>query len=322
MTKLEIRSEDDLFDAIARVKAMEGEEAPPELDFVGWPHFTLTIKGDDFEGGVPTRIMPAIMSLQKQINRTYSVIVHGEERRLKKSERDQTELVVRFEKGSTTFVSDLTQVLNTLAQHAASSMNGTHATITILGLASVLGGYAAWKSYLNNQLEKKQLDHRVEMSQQETERQRQITSLADQNDMLRTQMNEIQETQAQFLKKMDDEDEIVIDDTSLIDGRTAHKAVRRPPVQTVEDRLDGQFMILTVDSGVVDGGYRLKVRQAGTDREMTVDVPEGTLSPDQVTALQDGEWGKRPVDMKINVKKSHDRIKGATLIRAGLIGSG
>ncbi|WP_366657341.1 hypothetical protein [Fodinicurvata sp. EGI_FJ10296] len=319
MARIEIRSEDDLFGAIERVRTTQTTKAP-DVEFLGWPKFEITIRGESFDGGVPTRIMPALMNLQKQINRTYSIIQYGEEKPLIRHEKRKTELVVRFENGSTKFTADLTHVLNTIVQQASIKMDGTQTTITILGLAAILGGYFSYKAFLNSKLKEKELDQSISMSQQETERHRQIVELAGNNDTLQQQINNIHEMQSGFLKKLEVHDQIVMGDHPVIDGETAQRIMRKPRAMPIEDRIDGEFVILTVDSGAIEGGYRIKVRESGGNQELTVDVPEGTLTSSQIDALQDGEWGKTPVEMKINVKKTRNRIKEAKLIRAGLIG--
>ena len=44
----------------------------------------------------------------------------------------------------------------------------------------------------------------------------------------------------------------------------------------------------------------------------------GTLTEDQVEQLQEGEWGKKPLQMQIKIQRVGRRIKKATLIRVGL----
>ena len=52
--------------------------------------------------------------------------------------------------------------------------------------------------------------------------------------------------------------------------------------------------------------------------EIKVTIPAGTLDEEQIAQLQNGEWQKRPVRMRINVVWKGDKITDATLIRAGL----
>ena len=63
----EIRNEEDLFRAIDLCR--DGEWLADVLPlFVDWTRYEITIRGEDFDGGVPTRIMPALLLLQRTIN--------------------------------------------------------------------------------------------------------------------------------------------------------------------------------------------------------------------------------------------------------------
>lgn len=318
METLEIRGEGDLFAALERLIADEAAEREWKVEFLGWPRFEITIRGESFDGGVPTRIMPALLDLQRGVDASYARLKYGTVKRLSQEERKQTELIVRFKPGSTTFISELWPTLNNLAQQAISKMNGTEAAITILGVAAFIAGSYAFKAYLNKRLAEKNLDHEVQMSQQETERMQILARALDRSEKLQAQVTDLNSFRDTLLKRLAPEDQLVLDHQPVIDGDTARKAVRRPRVEPVEARLDGQFIILTVESGGVRGGFRLRVRNTSDHEELLVKVPEGTLTETQIETLQDGEWGKRPLTMKLNVKKVGDRVTDATLVEAGL----
>lgn len=93
---------------------------------------------------------------------------------------------------------------------------------------------------------------------------------------------------------------------------------RKPKEERVEDRLDGTYIIIDVASGNVSDGYRATVCEVDTGEELRLEIPGGTLTEDQVEQLQEGEWGKKPLQMQINIRRVGRRIKKATLIRAGL----
>ncbi|MBO9421699.1 hypothetical protein J7481_19485 [Labrenzia sp. R4_2] len=113
-----IASEDDLFRILEDIE--NGEDLlPDDIQFDGWPKYRVTIRGEDFDGGVPTRIMPAILALQKGIDDAYAISVYGEVKRLSKEERRKTELVVHLEKGSTSYTSKLWDVFNNVLSTAA-----------------------------------------------------------------------------------------------------------------------------------------------------------------------------------------------------------
>ena len=110
----------------------------------------------------------------------------------------------------------------------------------------------------------------------------------------------------------------MIGDQEVITGQQAKKITRTIPDEPTEGRMDGKFLTVSVESGRVRDGVRMRVRNIENDEELTVKVPKGTLTPEQIQTLQDGEWNKKPLFMQLNVRKSGNRIIEATLIEAGL----
>jgi hypothetical protein len=316
---VEIHNEDDLFAALERLAVGGTDLEGLEVEFVGWPTFEITIRGEKFDGGVPTRIMPALLALQKQMDTAYANLKYGDDRRLSKDERRQTELVVRFEAGrSTTFLSELWPILNSMAQQAVAKMDGTQDLIAILAIAGMTTAGFAWKVYLNSRIEQKKLGNSIELSREETRRSEILASAIGKSHSATAQLIHNQAFQNEVLKRLAPEDQLVLGDIPVIDGESAHEIVRKQRSGTVESRMDGNFYILSVDSGLVRGGFRLKVTDIETGEDLLVSVPEGTLTSEQIGTLQSGEWGKKPLTMKLNIKKSGERVIGATLIEAGL----
>ncbi len=316
MMAYEIRSETDLFDLIERIQFEPWEEK--DVLFVDWPRLEITIRGEDFDGGVPTRIMPALLAFQSTLRHGYARAVYGVERRLTEEERRQTELIVRFEPGSTTFLSELWPVLNNALAAAAKKMSGTQAVVVILGIAAVAGGAYAWKTHVNYESERRRLEHQTRMSAEETERMGIIANLARDNLGLAAYQAEFAEAQNVMLRRMDASDRIEVHGEPIVDGATGRRIVRPLRPEPVHDRLDGRFIILSVESGRVRDGFRVRVRNVETRDELVVSIPEGTLPREQVLDLQSGEWSKQPLHMRINTIRIGRRIVRATLASAGL----
>jgi|GEM_PF-5198019 len=318
MKSIVIQSESDLYSALEEVLAASDSEEW-SIEFSGWPRYEVTLRGESFDGGVPTRIMPALLDLQRRIDHEYARIKYGDEsKRLSKDDRKSSEIIVRFEKGSTTFVADLWTILNNLAAQAFSRMNGTEIALTIFSLAAISGGVVAYKAYLRKLIDQRELDHRVDLSEQETRRLEIMSKVVNRSPVAQEQVDSFDESRRRLLGALHPDDKLVLGGEPVIDGEIAREAIRRPRRTPIDDRLDGQFLILTVDSGGVEGGFRLKVQRTGTAEELTVQVPEGTLSEEQVTILQSGEWGKRSLFMQMNIKRLDNRITEATLVKAGL----
>ena len=311
----EIRSDADVHEAIARLEAGAMDE---ELHFVDWPRFEVTIRGESFDGGVPTRIMPALLRVQQAIDRAYARSVGRDGRRLAREERRRIELIVRVKPGSTTFVSELAPVLNNALTAAVKNMSGPETVITILGVALIVGGVVVWKAHINSRAELRRIDHRTRMSEEETRRLQAIADLASSHPMVRASLDDMEAAQDTLLRGLEFGDQLLAGDESLVDGETGRRIARKPRPEPVQDRLDGTFVILSVDSGRVRSGFRVRVRDTGTGDELTVAIPAGTLPPDQISELQSGEWGKKPLRMRINVARIGRKIIEATLVSAGL----
>ena len=67
-------------------------------------------------------------------------------------------------------------------------------------------------------------------------------------------------------------------------------------------------------------GLRARVRNVATGEELSLAIPADTLTPEQIEQIKQGEWGKQPMPMQINITRAGNRITKATLVRAGLAG--
>src|SRR5690554_3645668 len=108
MEQMIIASEEQAWQLLEEV-LQQPESAGIDLRFESWPEFKLTLEGKDFHGTIPTRVMPPILELQKNIHRAYCRAKYNTDdtRCLKEDERDALELVVEVREGSTEFIVEL-----------------------------------------------------------------------------------------------------------------------------------------------------------------------------------------------------------------------
>src|SRR5690606_32856988 len=100
--------------------------------------------------------------------------------------------------------------------------------------------------------------------------------------------------------------------------RTASSLTVKPREQSVEDRIDDDFIIQSVTSGETEG-YRLKVKCVSDGTIISVAIPDGTLSSDEREILKQNEWAKLPVRMELNVRILRGEITAARLVKASKI---
>ncbi|MDI9407723.1 MAG: hypothetical protein QM523_00585 [Candidatus Pacebacteria bacterium] len=330
MAELVIQNEEQLFAAIRQLQNGHLSFEGLSIKFDGWPNYRVTLRGDQYNGGLPIRKMMPLLKVQSAIDKYYSEQKYGVEKQLTLADKQKTSVIVHFESGSTVAVSRVFDTLNQIAPELITKMNGMQAVLTILGLAALYGCGWSIKTYLNykakiqeQELKAKGIEQelllKIELSKQETERAKIIAEAASNNPLLQKQIDNMNSINDKLLKALQPGEQLVQDGQVLIDGTTAKELTRSSTkAEPTESRLDGRFLTITVDSGSVRDGFRMTIRNVETNEEIIVKVPAGTLSEEQIKTLQDGEWGKRPLNMQINVRKSGNRIISATLIEAGL----
>ena len=242
-------------------------------------------------------------------------------RRLDQETKRRLEIVVQVEDGSTSFFSDLGPVFNTLV----SNMSGAQSLAAIIVAILTTGSLGALYLVLKNRR-----DLAPHKAQQETisvlnnlsERDAKMLEIVQQLIQQNPPAEKIATGSEKYVKelvgKMEPDDELVVNGETVLNGETGKRLLRKPRSVPLEDRIDGTYLILSVDSGAIKNGIRAKIRSIHDSQELTLLIPEGTLSDKQLHEVQSGEWDKRPLQMQINVTRVEDRITRATLVKAGL----
>ena len=252
---------------------------------------------------MPIRVMPAFLQLQRALQRAYARESYGDERAiLTVEEREQTDLIVRLEPGSTTFGADLLPVLEMLA----GNLSGTKSLIALLGLAAIYKGNDYLKTFLDYRASVRQADHQPRDT---------ITQLAELNEDVRQLRDDVDDAHRLLIRGLNDNDELLLDKRTRISGSEARQLTRRRRRRRVRAQLDGRYVVERVQSGPSRDGFRVRIRDVTTDQALDLPFPEGTLSEEQIGRLQRSEWGKTPLRMSIQVEQIGTRILKADLTR-------
>lgn len=149
-----------------------GMKGDVDLRFDGWPVFHVNVKGKDWHSSVPTRVMAPLLDVQREINRAYASIRYGtsNSRRLKHDERDELEVVVKVTEGSSSYDAELWKHFSAMAEAAVGRMSGTEIVVTVVTIAAIVGGIAWGKAWLAQRRQEKELDHKLQVSQEDTHR--------------------------------------------------------------------------------------------------------------------------------------------------------
>lgn len=317
-----IKNEQEAWDLLFQLEKgdVDGDE-PFKLKFNGWPSLDLHYQGVDFDQSVPTRVMPVLLDAQKEIHRLYCQLRYGEQnlRKLTRDDRVRLELVVKVEKGSSNLVTNLQDALNEVVKNSLANMESKHILYAILGVALMWTSGAAWKAYVDSKAKEKEIESRVEMSRLEKEKIKLLTDIKSSYPSVEQMSGGIDSFRNHSLNTLKNSDKLELPNTTLnIDGNYASEITYTPRAESVEIRIDGDFIIQSVDSGSTKG-FRLKVQRVTDNSVMTVNIPDGTLSAEQKEVLQKNEWAKKAVRLEINAKELRGQITSATLVKASPI---
>ncbi len=324
MKNLVIANEDQAIDALKRLLNGEKFENGIDLSFDNWPIFNIRIKGDDFDGTIPTRIMPTILELQSEVNRLYCVTRYGDAnlRRLTKEDKEKLELVIKVDKGSSIYETILKDPLYKAFQDALSRMSPELLAITVITFGVLVTSAFMWKSWLKNQAASKELDHTIEMSKLEKEKIEIVAKASNSAPEIRALSQGINELRHDMVTKLKDADSLQIPavdsleqgDLSLdINGADA-KEITYKKRETTQERIEtSEYLIRSADFHRKDG-IRIEVQRTSDKYIFKADVPVNAIRHNQEETLKNNGWAKRPVNLTLLVREMYGRITSAKLI--------
>lgn len=296
------------------------------IEFDGWPVFNLKIQGTDFHGTIPTRIMPPILDMQKEIHRIYARAKYNSDNtnRLTAKDREMLELVVTVNEGCSEYLTELFAPLNEIIK--SSGMNGTEAVILLVSISAVMATGLGWKRWLEHKeklhaqdasssQEERLSEERLAYSEQETKRLELMSIAANREPRVAAAYEAMDDIKDSFSKKLKATDNLNINGNSLINGSRAAQIVPKPKERSVEIRLDGEFSIKEVKFPKAFGeAYRFSVVRVIDKKAIIVEASPEVITREQVKILKDGAFGIKTVVMQINAKQINDNISSASLV--------
>ncbi|MFF6470739.1 hypothetical protein ACET32_20830 [Pseudomonas aeruginosa] len=323
MTALVIRSEDDAYVWLEQYLA--GEATADGLVLEGWPKLTVRLVGDKFDQSLTPSVMKGLIELQAAVNRSFALSKYGvpDPRKLSKEERDQLELEIKVEKGSTLLEIDFQELLTSIATQAVGKMDPTTIAGTVIGLGVIWAGSTAFKSWLEHRKEirkeevksesdREHLDAMKFMSAEETKRVEILAGLIQKQPELDNADRYAHDARSDLLKSFSRADTAEIDGVEL-DADTARQLVANARRKSEEVRLDGRYKLLRNDASDLTA-FKVRVWNKETGQVIDALVQDDTLTQQYKTILREAEWDRSLVDLRINAKSLDGSIRNAVII--------
>ena len=328
----EIRDEKDLHRAIESVWAGHTEvprgrparrsytpEIPiDEIGFVGWPRLDITVCGDNFTGGIPARVMPALYKYQLMLDRVYARAIGADARGLTLPERRRIELIVGLAPGSTSIGSDFSSVLNSILElmKFVPELSAGQAALGVLvaGLAMAPG---VVKAHMREKTERLRMDHEARMGEQQHELIRLVAEISRGPNELRAPLDDAAKAHNALLGCLDDSDQLYVDGEHILSGRDVRRSPRKRRRAPLRERFEAEYRVLSVEAPRSRRGVRAEVREVETDVELTVDIDPDILSDDTMSDLLRAKLDGKPLPMEVDVFARGEQIVRATLVSIG-----
>jgi len=328
MDKLSIHNEDEAIELLKKI--VEGYDIGEAglIEFVSWPKFVIHIKGTDFDGTIPTRIMPTLLDLQKEVHRVYCIATYGDEnlRRLTKKDREQLELMVKINKGSSIFETLLQDPVLKILKDAADKMTPAQLTATIIIFGLSVTSILFWKYWLNKRVKEKELDQTVALSRLEKEKMEVIQRAMEQFPSGRIASEGFNNVRDDLLTKLKTTDNLEISteyaeaegsaESVNISGQQAGRLTQVTRERAVEKMIKGEFFLRSADFSRPEG-VRVVVESISDNYAFGADVPLGVLEDTQIESLKNNSWNKQNIKMDVLVKELHGRYTSAKIISVG-----
>ncbi|MFH2064948.1 MAG: hypothetical protein ABIK15_07110 [Pseudomonadota bacterium] len=324
MEKIKITSEDEAFDLLSRlIDGFQFNESC-EIEFESWPRFVIRIKGSDFNGSIPTRIMPTLLELQKEVHRIYCNTVYGEEntRKLTKKDREELELLIYIDKGSSIFETLLNDPIAKILKEAISKMTPEQITAVLIVFGLSVTSVVFWKFWLNYRIKGKELDHTIELSKLEKEKMELIQKAAQKFPETQAASQGMDNVRNELLTRMKPNDDLEINTGTSekpyptpvhVNGKQASQITHKPREKSVEKMIEGEFYLRSADFFRVEG-VRSELQRLSDGYIFKADIPLGVLKHNQIEALKNNSWNRKSLFMSILVKEIYNYYTSAKVV--------
>ena len=314
MSKLVIRSDEEAFAWLERY--MEGNVDVDGIELEGWPVLTVRLTGNRFDQSLTPTVMKGIIDLQKGINRAYAQSKYGEPSTVKLSqeERNDLEIRVKVDKGSTLLEINFQDFLTNVATKAVTNMDPTTIAVTVISLGVIWGAKASYSKYLEDRRDARIQEAKTEEEKAhlETKRMEMFAKVVKSAPGLDDEVRYADDARGSLLKGFSGADRTDIAGAEL-DKETTEDLMTNARRKADEVRLDGNYRILRNDT-TNPIAFKVKVRNPKTGQEFEALVQNESLNQDYKEMLRVAEWDRELVYLSINAKSLDGEVRNAVVI--------
>jgi hypothetical protein len=323
-----INSESDAFRLLREIVEGSKIDNVEDIKFEEWPKFVIRIKGEQFNGTIPTRIMPSLLELQKELHKAYCLTVYGDEntRKLTKKDKEKLELVVKVDEGSSWFETLLNDKLTKIIQDAAGKMSPEQLVVVAIVFGVLIASTIGWKAWLTKKSKDKEIDAElektIELSRLEKEKLELISKASGMVPVIEAIINSTNNLKSDFATNLKSADVLEVGGSKTEDspeekinmtGELVSKLSEKPREKAVEKKVSGVYLLLSADF-TDEEGLRVSLRRQDDGYEFKAKIPLGVIGDEQSEIIKEDSWNKKAMKLDILVKELHSRYTSATVV--------
>ncbi|MGO3930127.1 hypothetical protein [Rhodopseudomonas pseudopalustris] len=326
-----VTSEEDAW-ALLRNALEKRGDIPDDLEIVwsGWPTLRIYLPNVPEDATISTSMMSAIISLQTSIYRTHALLSKGNSnlRTLTQIERDQFEIRVKVEKGSSDLSINLNDILAKYGNEIIAKMTGTDLLILVLGLALIYAGKLAFSDFLKFKSEQRKaasddqktkglLDTFETYLQHDSKRTELLSRALEAAPVLKQIQQSANSAKEELVRAVADERGGKIQGIELPKD-VANEISSKSRTQSSEARSAGQYRVAKVDTTVANG-FRVTLEDIESGEIVTASLFDAIISAEHRTVLQSAEWNKKPLFVEMSGRRLRGKMVDAKIVSVSAV---
>ncbi|MCW2110479.1 hypothetical protein [Bradyrhizobium elkanii] len=322
----EIKGEDDAWKLLeSALQNKLGELPAVHVVWNNWPTLNIHLSAVPEDGTISSSTMEAILELQRSLYRTHALLSTGSDslRTLSRSEREQFELRLKVEKGSSDLSINLSDIISKYGNDVIAKMTGSELLILVLGLALIYAGRLVIGEFIKAKTEQRKnasddektkllLSNYQAQVENDTKRFELLTQALHREPVLQQVEQTASQAREEIVKAVADEGGGSIQHIPL-PREVAVEISSVSRAQSSEVKLAGQYRVAKVDTTVAEG-FRVTLEDTKTGEAVTASLFDAIISAEHRRALQDAEWNKKPVFVEMTAKRLRGRITEAKIL--------
>ncbi len=312
-----------------------------DVEFQGWPIYSLNVVGDRYHTSVTPSMMQALLNLQSGLYRAAATTIYNDSniRKLTVEQRAQFEYILTIHEGSTDGKSDWSDIFQNIMQASVAKMNGRQVLIALIVAGLCFTGHYSYQNYLEanekidvraKDVEKLEITSEAQVKIAELNKE-QIEMLVDANSkaleliekavtkypQLKTIRADANNTHSEMLKKTANAEKVSINGLTLT-SEEIQGIISTERGRSNQTKFTATARILAIDT---TDDASTKVRARVGNEELIATYVDDSFDLRAIDFLQKHLISREPLKLTMEGRKLNGKFHGSRILAINGIGA-